>query len=150
MQVMLKDSCHFLLFNILLQSVQAVSTNAVSILNLDILTCTKDDLAFTSQFSLTAQRNDYVHGLVAYFECAFTQVHKPIGFSTAPFARYTHWKQTIFYLTDVLTICEGEAITGEISCKPNSRNNRDLDIGVRVTFNGRHSRLDKHMDYRLR
>lgn len=51
------------------------------------------DLAFESDFALTARRNDYVHALVAHFDCGFTQLHKPLHFSTGPFAKYTHWKQ---------------------------------------------------------
>jgi len=129
---------------------KAILSNAVPILNIDILTCTTADLSFSSPFKLKAQRNDYLHGFVAYFECAFTQVHKPLGFSTAPFAKYTHWKQTIFYMRDTLTICEGEEIEGEITCKPNTSNPRDLDILMHVKFDGRHSKLDTSIDYRLR
>jgi protein arginine N-methyltransferase 1 len=130
---------------------KALVTDSVPILSLDILTCTKEDAEFTSKFKLKAQRNEYIHGLVAYFECAFTQVHKPIGFSTAPFARYTHWKQTIMYLPDTITICEGETIEGEITCKPNTKNRRDLDIAVQLGFKGRHSELsDRTHQYRLR
>ena len=125
-------------------------TDAVPILKLDILTCTTQDLSFTAPFTLQAQRNDYIHGLVTYFECAFTQVHKPIGFTTAPFAKYTHWKQTVFYLPDPITICKDETLSGEISCKPNLRNNRDLDIGVTLQFEGAHSTLNRHLEYRLR
>ncbi len=127
-----------------------VLSDSQSILNVDILTCTKEDLAFTSPFRLRAQRNDYVHGFVAYFECAFTQVHKPIGFSTAPFAKYTHWKQTIFYTRQTLTICEGEEISGTISCKPNPKNKRDLDICMDVLFDGQHSKMDTKLEFRLR
>jgi protein arginine N-methyltransferase 1 len=129
---------------------KALVTDSVPILTLDILTCTKDDLQFTSKFKLQAQRNDFIHGLVAYFECAFTQVHKPIGFSTAPFARYTHWKQTIFYLPRDVTICEGESVQGEITCKPNVRNPRDLDIGLSFDFAGRLCKIAETMNYRLR
>lgn len=130
---------------------KALVTDSVPILHLDILTCTKEDLEFKSKFSLQAQRNDYIHGLVAYFECAFTQIHKPIGFSTAPFARYTHWKQTIFYLPDTITICAGENLGGEISCKPNKKNRRDLDIAVHLGCKGRHTEdMSKTLHYRLR
>ena len=130
---------------------KALVTDAVPILRLDILTCTKEDLDFTAKFRLESQRNDYVHALVAYFECAFTQVHKPIGFSTAPFARYKHWKQTIFYLTETLTICTGETIEGEITTKKNRKNCRDLDIRLAINFHGNHGQLTNHVtDYRLR
>lgn len=129
---------------------RAVVTECVPILHLDILTCTKEDLQFSAPFELRANRNDYIHGVVAYFECAFTQVHKPIGFSTSPYCRYTHWKQTLFYLEDSLTVCEGEIIKGTIDCKPNKKNPRDLDIGLSLKFHGTHSKIDKHMDFRLR
>jgi type I protein arginine methyltransferase len=130
---------------------KALVTDAVPILSLDILTCTKKDLDFTSNFKLQALRNDYIHGLVAYFECAFTQIHKPIGFSTSPVARYTHWKQTILYLQEPLTVCAGEVMTGEISCRPNKRNRRDLDIGLTLTFKGRYSEAhNEKVHYRLR
>jgi protein arginine N-methyltransferase 1 len=129
---------------------KAVVSDAVPILHLDILTCRKEDVEFTASFELTANRNDFVHGLVAYFECAFTQVHKPIGFSTSPFCRYTHWKQTIFYLPESLTICDGEKISGDICCKPNRKNRRDLDIGISLTVKGRHNTSNFSIDYRLR
>ena len=126
-------------------------TNAVPILNIDLQKCTEEDLAFTSPFRLRANRRDYVHSLVAYFECAFTRVHKPLGFSTSPCSKYTHWKQTIFYLNESISICEGEEITGQISCKPNPKNKRDLDIGLEINFDGTHSKIiDKHVEYRLR
>ena len=129
---------------------KSVVTNTVPFLNVDILTCKKEDLAFESQFSLTSHRNDYVHGFVAYFECAFTQLHKPIGFSTSPASNYTHWKQTLFYLPDCFTICEGEKIEGKICCKPNEKNNRDLDISIRVKVDGDYSKFEKEFEYNLR
>lgn len=129
---------------------RAVVTDTVPILQLDILTCKKEDVEFNVVFELTAKRNDYIHGLVAYFECAFTQVHKPIGFSTSPFCRYTHWKQTLFYLPDRLVVCEGETIAGELTCKPNQKNRRDLDIGMTISIDGKHSKMNTTVDYRLR
>eukprot|EP00549_Striatella_unipunctata_P015881 CAMPEP_0118700664 /NCGR_PEP_ID=MMETSP0800-20121206/16726_1 /TAXON_ID=210618 ORGANISM="Striatella unipunctata, Strain CCMP2910" /NCGR_SAMPLE_ID=MMETSP0800 /ASSEMBLY_ACC=CAM_ASM_000638 /LENGTH=401 /DNA_ID=CAMNT_0006601309 /DNA_START=10 /DNA_END=1215 /DNA_ORIENTATION=- len=129
---------------------QAIVTNSETILNIDLKTCTSKDLEFSSSFRLTATRNDYVHALVAYFECAFTQIHKPLGFSTAPYAKYTHWKQTIFYLPNALTVCEGEELVGRVSCRPNPRNRRDLDIGIHVRFSGVHSNSNSFTDYRLR
>jgi len=129
---------------------EAIVTNAVPILDLNILTCTKEDAAFTADFIIQAHRNDFIHGLVTYFECGFTQVHKPIAFSTAPFARYTHWKQTIMYLEEPITICQGEKLSGTISCKPNQKNQRDLDISVTIQFKGSHCESFKEMSYRLR
>lgn len=129
---------------------KCVVSNAVPILNVDILTCTEKDLEFSSPFRIHALRNDYIHAFVAYFECAFTQVHKPLGFSTSPQSKYTHWKQTILYTKDPITICEGEELSGTISSKPNSNNIRDLDISLEIIFEGKHSKVDKTLNYRLR
>ena len=132
-------------------SYQLVVTNSVPILNIDLQKCTEEDLSFASTFRLRAKRRDYIHSLVAYFECAFTMVHKPLGFSTSPFSKYTHWKQTIFYLNEPISICEDEEVIGTIVCRPNPKNKRDLDISLDINFDGTHSKLiDKHVEYRLR
>jgi len=54
---------------------KAVVTNAVPILHLDILTCKKEDLEFTSKFKLQAHRDDYIHGLVSYFGMSYSSAH---------------------------------------------------------------------------
>ena len=77
-------------------------------------------------------------------------VHKPFAFSTSPFTAYTHWKQTVFYLQEPLTICSGEEINGAITCKPNHKNPRDLDISISVNFNGRCMQQQSTQEYRLR
>lgn len=40
----------------------------------------------------------------------------------APDAPSTHWKQTVFYLEDYLTVRRGEEILGSITVKPNENN----------------------------
>eukprot|EP00624_Nannochloropsis_granulata_P006026 evm.model.NODE_4365_length_7507_cov_22.568668.1 len=129
---------------------KSVVTNQAPILELDLLTCSKEDLSFSATFTLPARRNDYVHALVAYFDCAFTQLHKPLTFSTGPFAKYTHWKQTVFYLSDTLTVCTGEEVKGTISSAPNDRNPRDLDIHIDLAFEGKHGKVKASQDFRLR
>jgi protein arginine N-methyltransferase 1 len=57
---------------------------------------------------------------------SFQACHKPVGFSTSPAARTTHWKQTVLYLSEALTVCAGEKLTGALSCRPNDKNPRDL------------------------
>ena len=128
----------------------AVCTNAVPIHKIDILTCTQEDMSFESNFTLHATHNDYVHALVVFFECAFTQIHKPIVLSTSPFAPYTHWKHTIFYLEDTLTICKGEKIDASLKCRPNTNNARDLDIDIKIQFHGNLSKMDWSSSYRMR
>lgn len=128
----------------------AIISNFKPVLNLDLLTCSVEDLSFEADFKLKFTRNDFCHALVGFFECAFTQVHKPIIFSTSPSAKYTHWKQTVFYLAESLTVCAGEELEGGIVCKPNERNARDLDINISTKFEGRYMTSNKSFLYRLR
>jgi protein arginine N-methyltransferase 1 len=111
-------------------------SNSVPILKVDITTVKKEELDFMVPFKLTAQRNDYCHALVAYFDIEFSKCHKPVYFSTGPRARYTHWKQTVFYFRDVLSIRQNETIQGTLACKPNAKNPRDLDITIDYEFSG--------------
>ncbi|ERF74414.1 arginine N-methyltransferase [Endocarpon pusillum Z07020] len=110
--------------------IKALVTDPCPVLTLDLNTVTPADLAFRVPFSLRAQRNDFIHALIAWFDIEFTACHKPIRFSTGPHTKYTHWKQTVFYLREVLTVEDGETLYGELENRPNSRNKRDLDIKI--------------------
>lgn len=100
--------------------------------------------------------------------------------SAGPESPYTHWKQTVFYLDDYLTVKTGEEIFGTISMKPNVKNNvsksrelspefscchdcvrtetcccacclqRDLDFTVDVDFKGQLCEVSKTSEYRMR
>lgn len=110
--------------------VKMVVTDPAALLTLDLYTVQTKDLDFTRPFTLLSRRDDFIHALVAWFDIEFSACHKPIRFSTGPHTKYTHWKQTVFYLTDVLTVKAGETVTGALSSRPNSENRRDLDIGI--------------------
>jgi len=125
-------------------------TNSVPVLRIDISKVVKEDLTFTSQFKLTASRNDYIHAVVAYFDIEFSKCHKPVYFSTGPRARYTHWKQSVFYLEDVLSINQNEVISGTLTCKPNVRNPRDLDISIQYDFVGEHMQVKASQEFCMR
>uniref|UniRef100_UPI00358FC59E protein arginine N-methyltransferase 1-like n=1 Tax=Myxine glutinosa TaxID=7769 RepID=UPI00358FC59E len=127
-----------------------VVTNSCLIKEVDIATVNVDDLTFTSPFCLQVNRNDYIHALVAYFNIEFTKCHKRTGFSTGPDAAYSHWKQTVFYLDDYLTVRRGEELYGAITMKPNAKNNRDLDFNIDVEFKGQLCEISNTQDYRMR
>jgi len=116
----------------------------------DMQTITVEELTFACPFAVTATRNDYCHALVAWFDIEFSHCHKPVHFSTGPGARYTHWKQTFFYLEDVLTVDAGEVVSGELRCRPNARNRRDLDIEVDYKFDGKAMHAARTQSFRLR
>ena len=110
---------------------KAVVGSECAFKEIDIMTVTKEDLVFTAAFDITMQRSDYVHALLAYFNIDFcSEGMKPIRFATGPRDRYTHWKQTAFYLPNDLQVQAGDVLRGSLSCKPNARNPRDLDIAI--------------------
>eukprot|EP00891_Asterochloris_glomerata_P003725 jgi/Astpho2/3725/fgenesh1_pm.00060_%23_13_t len=123
---------------------EQIGTDSQVVKSIDIATMSKEDATFKVPFKLRAQRDDYIHALVAHFDVFFTRCHKPVKFSTAPWCKNTHWKQTVFYLEDTLVVCEGETIEGTLTCAPNARNNRDLDIEIQYSFEGRQHRQVAH------
>merc|ERR1712061_400213 len=127
-----------------------VCTNSCMIKTIDLMKCETKDLTFESEWSIKASRNDYIHGLVLYWTVEFSACHERTGFTTAPGANYTHWKQTVFYLTDSLTVNKGEELAGMIKCAPNSDNKRDLDFEISYEFYGQHSTLSNVQKYKMR
>lgn len=109
---------------------KTVVTDPTPVLTLDLYTCKTSDLAFATSFDLLAKRDDFIHALVAWFDIEFAACHKPIRFSTGPHTKYTHWKQTVFYFRDVLTMQQGERIQCNLQVRPNTKNRRDLDIEI--------------------
>lgn len=74
----------------------------------------------------------------------------PVHHPSAPDAPYTHWKQTVFYLEDYLTVRRGEELYGTISMKPNAKNVRDLDFTVDLDFKGQLCETSVSNDYKMR
>ena len=127
-----------------------VATSVATLATFDIATMTKEDAAFTASFDLTAARNDRVHALVAFFDVSFTACHTPVRFSTGPASRPTHWKQTVLYLDSTVTLCEGEALTGTLTCAPNPGNPRDLDIALSYESAGKRGKAGGALTFKMR
>jgi len=128
---------------------QVVSNNCL-LKEVDLQTCKKEDIPFESPFHLQIKRNDYVQAFVTFFNIEFTKCHKRVGFSTAPEGPYTHWKQTVFYLEEYLTVKKGEEVYGVFRMKPNTRNARDLDFEIDVDFQGELCCISEKNKYRMR
>lgn len=108
---------------------------------IDIGTVRKEDLAFSVPYAVRITRNDYAHALLAYFTIDFdvAGTTKPVHFGTGPFDKYTHWKQTVFYLPEDYQVAVGDVLQGTLTCTPNAKNHRDLDIAItceRLTADG--------------
>jgi len=128
----------------------ALISTPVCVMKLDVSTIKKDELRLQLPFDLTFSRDDFCHALVCYFDIQFSACHKPITFSTGPHSRYTHWKQTVFYLNNTLVVKRNEKLTGTLSCVPNAKNPRDLDIELAYQFEGANGTVNDRQEYRMR
>lgn len=127
-----------------------VNTDSCLVKELDLNTVTVEQLAFSAPWEIHVQRDDYIHAFVTYFTVDFSPCHKRTGFSTGPKSRYTHWKQTVFYLKDSITANYGETVSGEIAIAPNKRNKRDLEISFKVKFEGKVMSLEENLNFKMR
>ncbi|KAL8223250.1 hypothetical protein R6Q57_020649 [Mikania cordata] len=127
-----------------------IVTNCQLLKNMNISKMTSGDASFTAPFKLVAERDDYIHALVAYFDVSFSVCHKMTGFSTGPKSKNTHWKQTVLYLEDVLTICQGEFVVGTMTVTQNKKNPRDIDITLKYSLNGRRCNVSTTQEYKMR
>lgn len=127
-----------------------VMSSPSKLITIDIHTVKTEDLGFTVPFRLVAHRDDFCHAFVVSFDIEFSKCHKKVVFSTSPHAQYTHWKQTVFYLNEVISMKKGEEIRGEFTCKPNSKNPRDLDLVISYKFKGQYDTIEATQNYFLR
>lgn len=112
----------------------ALVTSAHKFFEFDINTVTKDQLTFHNKFSLKALDNEMCHAYVVWFDCDFPGDEK-VTLPTGPMAHYTHWKQTVFYMNQVLDLKKGDTIEGSIFSRPNTRNPREVDIDIEWSLN---------------
>eukprot|EP00918_Siedleckia_nematoides_P075337 GHVU01164856.1.p1 GENE.GHVU01164856.1~~GHVU01164856.1.p1 ORF type:complete len:361 (+),score=47.11 GHVU01164856.1:49-1131(+) len=127
-----------------------VVTNSCLVKEVNMYTVLEADLAFSAPFVLTTKRSDYIQAYVTFFDIEFTKSHKKLGFSTSPGERYTHWKQTVFYFDNEMTVNKGEEVYGTFAVKPNKNNHRDLDFTIEVDFRGELSEMHESNNYRMR
>ena len=108
----------------------SIMSNSQKILDLDLVNCSKEDVEFSSYYELKALYNDRVHGLIAWFDTPFSNLTRPINLSTSPYKKYTHRKQTVFYMEQDIDVREGDTISGSLACRKSRGNFRELEIKI--------------------
>ncbi|CAI5758737.1 unnamed protein product [Candida verbasci] len=109
---------------------QSLITNGCKFFEFDINTVKKEELSFDKPFELTAIDSDLCHAYVVYWDAIFPGNEKVV-LPTGPMNQYTHWKQTVFYMNQVLDLKKGDIIKGRISGKPSEINPREIDIEIK-------------------
>mmetsp|Transcript_73287 Transcript_73287/g.85140 ORF Transcript_73287/g.85140 Transcript_73287/m.85140 type:complete len:378 (+) Transcript_73287:50-1183(+) len=129
---------------------EQINTDACAILDIDIKTVKVKDLDFASEYRLTAKRNDKIHAYVAWFDTFFGKGKKTYKISTSPLTTRTHWKQTVFYLNDVITVQEGEEVRGSIAVRKGRENIRELDVKISYHFMNESDSTEGVQFYKIR
>jgi len=110
-----------------------IITSDCCIKNLDIYTCSNDDIAFTHPFTIQALKSGSISGFVCHFDVNFSKnLIQKVHFSTSPRSPSTHWKQTVFFLPRIYNVQEGEEINGKIICLRHPEEKRGLIIHLHV------------------
>jgi protein arginine N-methyltransferase 1 len=136
-----------------------LNTDYCPILDIDLKTVTVPQLDFSSEYNVQFRRNDKVHGLAVWFDVFFSFSTPSVKLSTSkeliliyllgPYNRETHWKQTVFYLNDVLTVKKGDTMSGSIAAKKSKSNPRELDIKISYHIDNESQKLNASQFYRL-
>eukprot|EP00928_Gymnodinium_smaydae_P071637 TRINITY_DN55176_c0_g1_i1.p1 TRINITY_DN55176_c0_g1~~TRINITY_DN55176_c0_g1_i1.p1 ORF type:complete len:388 (+),score=61.50 TRINITY_DN55176_c0_g1_i1:111-1274(+) len=137
---------------------EAIATSTCCLLDVDLTTCCKEDLDFFAEYSLKVTRKDLLHAMVVWFDVTFggSPAHRaahgamPVVLSTAPHKPGTHWKQTVFYLNEVLAAFPGEELCGMLAVRKSASNPRDLDVKLSFELKGKHAVSERTLYYRLR
>ena len=106
---------------------------------LDISTIELKDTEFDKNFSFVAKSDCNLTAIGGYFDCFFEASNikdwQPSMFTTGPLGPATHWKQTLFYLEEKLTIQCDQKICGNIKVTRPKKDVRSLNVVI--TLNGR-------------
>lgn len=121
---------------------QMINSTECQILDLDLEKMKATDVEFTSTYEVTFLRNDKCHGLVAWFDTDFDGMAHFVSLSTSPYKKYTHWKQTVFYFDDVLSVRKGDKLHGSIAVRKSRTNFREIDVKISYHFDNGHSKVD--------
>jgi protein arginine N-methyltransferase 1 len=125
-------------------------TDSSKILELDLCTMKPEDVEFSSKYRLTSLHDDKMHAMVAWWDCGFTNLKKPVMLSTSPLEKATHWKQTVFYLEFDLKLAKGDVVEGSIANRKSHKNFRELDIKISYHLDNDSMKKDFSNMYKLK
>lgn len=58
--------------------------------------------------------------------------------STSPMLRKTHWRQTVFNLSEKVYVDHGEIVFGTLTLEQNKKSRRELDVSLDICYSGKY------------
>lgn len=119
-----------------------IISDVVSVLQLDLKTCTSQDTEFSKLFRLKITREDRLTAFAGSFDATFHLDHTVL-LSTSPYSPPTHWKQSVFYLPEPISVHAGKQILTiffDRIVALFSFSGQVLECGIKVQRHVKHSR----------
>ena len=98
---------------------QQLATTACPIFKANIQTVKLHQTEFVSSYILKAERTDYIHAVIAWFDVEFTHGSEKLTLTTDPRGEYTHWRHSVFYIEKPIPLKADETIRGSIAMRKN-------------------------------
>lgn len=111
--------------------VEKILSDPSLVLQLDLKTCTSQETEFFRVFQLKVTREDKLTALAGSFDVTFHLDHT-VMLSTSPYSPPTHWKQTVFYLPEPITVHAGQVLECSIKVQRHSKEVRWLDVAIMI------------------
>ncbi|XP_024879914.1 protein arginine N-methyltransferase 1 [Temnothorax curvispinosus] len=112
-------------------NVDDLITSTTEIQAFDLYKVTTDCVNFSSPFTLNVKKTGSLTAIIGYFDIFF-DLENPVHFSTGPHSTPTHWKQTVFSLSEPISITEGEVINGTLVCRRHCKDIRGLMVIIHI------------------
>ncbi|XP_011702607.1 PREDICTED: protein arginine N-methyltransferase 3 isoform X2 [Wasmannia auropunctata] len=112
-------------------NVDDLITSTAEIQAFDLYKVTTDCINFSSPFTLNVKKTGSLTAIIGYFDIFF-DLENPVHFSTGPYSTPTHWKQTVFSLSEPISITEGEVINGTLVCRRHCKDIRGLMVVIHI------------------
>jgi len=111
-----------------------VMSDSCCVLDINLVTMNQKEVEFSNFFNLKMHYTDKVHALVTWFDTSFSDLTNPVVLTTSPMKKYTHWKQSVFYLERPLNVRKGDVLYGSLACRQDRKNFRELNIKMSYHF----------------
>lgn len=69
-----------------------INSSSCKLVEFDFDTVQQKDLEFSNTYSVTFYKPDNCHGIVAWFDTAFSNMKHEVILTTSPYKKATHWK----------------------------------------------------------
>lgn len=95
---------------------------------------------FISKFEIKVNRQGTLNAFVGSFEA---KLYEGVFLNTMPNSPETHWKQSIFFISNPIQVDIGDMIEGEIEIAADEENYRNLIIKLRYNVENKGSSVAK-------